>query len=179
MPRHLFITTSMLSQFIHNDDELALVLAHELSHFILGHISETNQLQTFLRMIEILLLSMDPTEGLLSIGVVSLLATLRTALTAAHSRDNEHEADTLGLMITARSCFDTANASKVFQKMHDQNVGPPHNKHLLSFADTHPSSQERYEKLLLSSETENPMKYHDSYCAGVSKKMKQILNEQQ
>lgn len=174
LPRHIFITTSMLNM-IGNEDELALVLGHELSHMLLGHISEKNMLETMLRTVEVLLLSMDPTSGVLSLLFVGSLATLRTAFTAAHSREHEHEADQLGIQLAAMACFDTHKAAAVFQKLHEQ-AGPPSGKRLLSFADTHPPSSDRYEKLILASTTENVDKYADTSCTSVGSRLRSVMN---
>ena len=181
LPRHVFITTSMLD-LMSNDDELALVLGHELSHMILGHISEKNMLETILRTIEVLLLSMDPTTGLLSLAVVGALATLRTALTAAHSRDHEYQADAMGIQLAAMACFDTRRAADVFRRMHEQHIGlalpnqqGQQRRRLLSFADTHPPSDERYQKLILASTTENVEKYSDTTCASIGRQLRSIM----
>lgn len=174
MPRHIFITTSMLN-IIGNEDELALVLGHELSHMLLGHISEKNMVETMLRTVEVLLLSMDPTSGVLSLLFVGSLATLRTAFTAAHSREHEHEADGLGIQLAAMACFDTRKAASVFQKLHEQ-AGAPNGKRLLSFADTHPSSSDRYEKLILASTTENVDKYANTSCSSVKSRLRSVMN---
>jgi Zn-dependent protease with chaperone function len=176
VPRHVFITTAMLGM-IGNDDELALVLGHELSHMILGHISERNMLETILRTVEVLLLSMDPTSGLLSLGVIGSLATLRTAFTAAHSRDHENQADTMGIQLAAMACFDTLKASEVFRKMHEQHIGAPNEHKLLSFADSHPTSGERYENLIQLSKTQNVTAYTDTTCASVTSRLKSALNQ--
>jgi len=46
LPHRIFITTSMFETFVSSQDELALVLGHEISHLILGHSSERNSLET-------------------------------------------------------------------------------------------------------------------------------------
>lgn len=175
VPRHIFITTAMLAM-IANDDELALVLGHELSHMILGHISERNMLETMLRTVEVLLLSMDPTTGLLSLSVIGSLAALRTAFTAAHSRDHEHQADTMGIQLAAMACFDTLRASEVFRKMHEQHIGAPNQHKLLSFADSHPTSGERYENLVELSKTQNVTTYTDTTCASVASRLQSAIH---
>lgn len=174
VPRHIFITTAMLSM-IANDDELALVLGHELSHMILGHITERNMLETILRTVEVLLLSMDPTTGLLSLGVIGFLATLRTAFSAAHSREHENQADKMGIQLAAMACFDTYKAADVFRKMHEQNIGAPKKHKLLVFADSHPPSRERYENLVKISQTQNVATYTDTTCASVASRLKSAL----
>uniref|UniRef100_A0A7S1UWR7 Peptidase M48 domain-containing protein n=2 Tax=Grammatophora oceanica TaxID=210454 RepID=A0A7S1UWR7_9STRA len=120
LPKRIFVTTAMLQpSVIANDDELAMVLGHEISHLILGHLTEQNQIETMLRVLEVLLLSMDPTEGVLSVVFVGALAWIRTALSASYSREHEREADALGLQLAARACFDTKKGAIVFQKLGD------------------------------------------------------------
>ena len=102
----------MFETFIGSQDELALVLGHEISH--LGYSSERNSLETSFRTIEILLLSLDPTEGLLSLACMTFLASVRNAIGTVHSRDHERCADELGMKLTAMDCYDTRAASQVF-----------------------------------------------------------------
>jgi len=167
LPHRIFITTSFFNQFIESQDELALVLGHEISHLILGHSSERNRLETSFRTMEILLLSLDPTEGLLSLAFMAFLASIRNAIGAVHSRENEREADELGIKLTAMACFDTRAASQVVNKMHKQNVesgGEISSGGFLSFFDSHPPSDERFRTLLEESVEENKEKYDETSC---------------
>ena len=168
LPKRIFVTIAMLD-IIENDDELALVLGHEVSHLILGHVSEQNMAELMLRTIEVLLLSIDPTEGLLSLAVVGALAAIRNAFTASFSRENEREADELGIKLAAMACYDTQRAASVFQRLHEREVMPSTGKHLLSFADSHPPTAERYRDLITASETENADTYN--HCTAIKKKM--------
>ena len=68
LPQRFFVTTGLFKEFVDNDDELAMVLGHEISHLILGHLSQSSVLETVLRGMEIVILMLDPTEGLLSLG---------------------------------------------------------------------------------------------------------------
>lgn len=170
LPRRIFITTSFIESFIESQDELALVLGHELSHLILGHSSERNQLEMTFRTIEILLLSLDPTEGLMSLAFMAFLASVRTAIGAVHSRENERLADELGIKLCAMACYDTRAASQVFRKMHLKNVesGAAASTGPLSFFDSHPPSDERFRALLEESERENREKYEGTSCRGIT-----------
>ncbi len=62
------------------------------SHLIYGHMSERNSAAVTLSVIEVVLLGLDPTEGLLSILIVSILASLKSLLDANFSRETEKEA---------------------------------------------------------------------------------------
>ena len=175
LPHRIFITTSLFDKFVSSQDELALVLGHEISHLILGHSSDRNALEAAIRTIEILLLSLDPTEGLLSLAFMSFLSSVRNVVGAIYSRENERSADELGIKLCAMACYDTQRASKVFYKMHMHNVesGKESSSNkvgwggLLSFFDSHPPSEERYRDLLRESDIENKGKYEDTSCASL------------
>ncbi|KAL7577371.1 hypothetical protein ACA910_002101 [Epithemia clementina (nom. ined.)] len=193
LPQRFFITTAMLD-IATTPDELALVLGHEISHLILGHVSQSNQVETLLRTVEVLLLSVDPTSGFLSLLVVGALATLRSALSAAHSREHEREADDLGLRITARACYNTVAGAEVMYKMHQADVSlapssssdasdeapvrpwnlpKAHNRRPpLQLLDTHPPTLERYERLKQEAlDGENYTKYQKDLCATMSSRL--------
>jgi hypothetical protein len=171
LPHQIFITTSFFETYIESQDELALVLGHEISHLILGHSSARNSLETSIRTLEILLLSLDPTDGLLSLAFMSALHSVG----AIYSRENERSADELGIKLTAMACYDTRAASHVFYKMHMHNIESGResssNKSglgaLSSIFDSHPPSDERFRALLEESEEENRQKYEETSCASL------------
>jgi hypothetical protein len=167
LPHRIFMTTSLFETFIESQDELALVLGHEISHLILGHSSARNSLETSFRTLEILMLSLDPTEGLLSLAFMGGLASLRSAIGALYSRDNERCADELGIRLTAMACYDTRAASHVFYKMHQHNIESGRDVGLGGLFDSHPPSEERYLALLKESDEENPAKYEETSCASL------------
>ena len=187
LPQRIFVTTRMLEQFVQTDDEMALVLGHELSHLILGHVSNSNTLSTFLRTVEVLLLSLDPTEGVLSLGFMSLLAGSRAALLAANSRDAEAEADSLGIKLAAMACYDTRAAAEVFDRMHKHDTESGEAKaeeamassgSILSFLDSHPPTEERYEYLIKASEEENAERYSTTTCGGMRTIFREMLKRE-
>ena len=65
---------------------------------------------------------MDPTEGLLSLFVMTCINYIRNITSASNSRKHEKEADELGIQLAAMSCFDTRRAAKVFAKMYQFHV---------------------------------------------------------
>ena len=186
LPQRIFVTTRMLEQFVQTDDEMALVLGHELSHLILGHVSNSNTLGTFLRTVEILLLSLDPTEGVLSLGFMSLLAGSRAVLLAANSRESEAEADALGIKLAAMGCYNTRAAAEVFDRMqkHDTESGEAKAEEamasgsILSFLDSHPPTEERYEYLIKASVEENAERYSTTTCGGMRQVFRELLKKE-
>ena len=174
LPQHIFVTTSMLSKYIENKDELALILGHEISHLILGHNSSRLRFNVVLRTLEVLILSMDPTEGFLSLLIISGLDIIRKAFSASLSRENEREADALGAKLAAMACYDTTRGTNVFHKMASLPPSSVNNNVAVrsdssttttipestGFLDSHPSSMERHQTLLaLATTKENPSNY--------------------
>ena len=171
LPQRLFVTTGLFDQFVDNDDELAMILGHEISHLIQGHLSQSSMLESILRGIEIVVLMIDPTEGLLSLGLAAFLASSRDALIAARSRSHETEADVLGCKIAAMCCYDTKRGSNVFRKMqlHDEDT----DRVRTDFLATHPTSQERYEALQVLTDETNFDQY--SYCTTLQKRIGRLM----
>ena len=85
VPNTIFITAGLIESCIDNDDELAIILGHEVSHLIHGHMFEMYTLTVICNAIEVILLNLDPTAGLISISVVALLAYLKRAFGAYYS----------------------------------------------------------------------------------------------
>ena len=136
-------------KYARNDDEVALVIAHELSHHAANHIEET--------------IKNAQTGGLLGMfvmGVASAYANQsnpygqinvqRDMETGAqlgallgklkYSKDQENEADYLAAIILHGSGFDLENGKGVFSIMSSTGNGPHGN--LKNFS-THPSPAER------------------------------------
>jgi len=174
LPQKIFVTSGLFEQFVKNDDELAIILGHEVSHLIKGHFSEASLFEAIIRGAEILLLMLDPTEGLLSIGMVSFLSTTREAIVAAYSRGHETEADELGCRLAAMSCYDTRHGIEVFRKMQDAAIenGTASKQNLIS---SHPPSQERYDNMLSLVETQNFSEY--SYCTTLRKRIARAFSQ--
>lgn len=184
LPCTIFVTTKLLNTFTTNDDELGLILGHEVSHLIHGHGSEKLDTEAFLKTMEILLLSLDPTEGILSVGVVAMISFLHSLLSASYSRHHELEADETGMKIAARACFDTRIAPLTFKKMHEHHLDKngdiyestdTDRRNLSDFLSTHPPSLDRFENMTEVSEEENPEKYSDTHCSQVRSKFLQSI----
>jgi predicted Zn-dependent protease len=137
----------------------------------MGHLSHGNVLEFMFRGLEIAVLMLDPTNGMISLGIATFLASSRDALVAANSRSNETEADELGCKLAAMACYDTVRGCKVFLKMHEEDKAHGTANHDLMAS--HPASLDRYEFLKKLSSEENVEKY--SYCDRLRKHMRRAL----
>eukprot|EP00592_Proboscia_alata_P001429 CAMPEP_0194383108 /NCGR_PEP_ID=MMETSP0174-20130528/65184_1 /TAXON_ID=216777 /ORGANISM="Proboscia alata, Strain PI-D3" /LENGTH=284 /DNA_ID=CAMNT_0039169031 /DNA_START=697 /DNA_END=1551 /DNA_ORIENTATION=+ len=178
-PQQIFVTTGMINKYISNDDELALIFGHELSHLILGHSSEKNTVDMMFRTVEILLLSVDPTEGFLSMVLMGFIVAARKALYAEFSKIEERQADEMGIHLAAIACYDTESAISVFNKMNIEVEEYMKNsseatKIVDDIFSSHPLTSERYEFLKNASSTENPKKY-STECGTIAKRFKDMI----
>ena len=122
-----------------NDDAIAVVMGHEISHALLRHGAQ--------RMTRGKLEQLGQVAGAAS-GMDQ--GTLRTVMSAygfgsalPYARSQETQADELGLMLAAAACFDPRESVPLWERM-DRNSGggaPP------EFASTHPSAGTRIQQL--------------------------------
>lgn len=176
VPYTIFVTRGILDEIVSNNDELGLILGHEVSHLICGHISAANSTEVKLKILQTLLLSLDPSEGMLSVQINAGIAFLKNLLTLSHSRKNEVEADEMGIKIAAMACFDTKKGPVVMEKLHQAEKMALNQSDTAKTVDftifrTHPPSNERFLYLKEASKTENPMKYE--HCAHMKEKFRE------
>ncbi len=115
------------------DDEIAMVMGHEIAHALREHAREraakTNITQIGSRVIGSLILGQAGEA--IGAGAGSLL-------TLKFSRDDEKEADLVGMEIAARAGYDPAAGITLWEKMSKAAQGAPP-----QWLSTHPSSQAR------------------------------------
>lgn len=121
---HVWITRGMI-RFLKNDDELAIVLAHEMAHAYRGHM--TNRIAK-----QALRLILGPGPG-------QLVMTLIEAATKEFDRDKEREADLYGIMWAYRAGFNVDGAKDLLKRMAVE--APESLKQ--GFLSSHPTSAER------------------------------------
>ncbi len=113
---NVILTRGML-RFVENDDELALVIGHELAHNSRGHIAAQTKNALLGRLI-------GATLGALAggYGLGSAMADLGggTAI-AMFSQDFEAEADYVGVYYAARAGFDISRAADIWRRMGIEN----------------------------------------------------------
>jgi predicted Zn-dependent protease len=106
----VFVTRGLLDGCGRDRDELAFVLAHEMGHVVRGHALE----RVVGRSAVAGVIRALPSAGLLG-GLARRhgLGFLETS----HSRGQEHEADSLGLRLSAAAGFDPAGASRFLGRL--------------------------------------------------------------
>ena len=116
---HVFVMTGLF-RYVHNEDDLAAVLSHEAAHNLARHAGErvSSQFLTFL-VVQLAWL-VDP-SGMVAMWMVPTASTLLREL--PHSRQQETEADQIGVHLAARACFDPRAAPRVFRNMGNHNTG--------------------------------------------------------
>ncbi|MFI3242427.1 MAG: M48 family metallopeptidase [Alphaproteobacteria bacterium] len=125
----VYVTQGMMDKLT-DDTLLSVVLAHELSHNVLGHV-ESSQIN----MIGAMFLS-----SLSDIFLGTNIANETTHYASvAYSKDFEHEADTLGTYFVARAGLDYHRAKEMPAFLASLNY-----RSLYVDGDTHPRPQYRY-----------------------------------
>lgn len=120
LPNHVFVSTSLVHKNICScEDELAMVMGHELAHTVLDHCHADFDGMIWSTIASTVLISLlDPTgfgSFLYEMFGIGMLSTYAYVLPA--KRCHEAEADQLGLIFAAKACFKPDKAIKFFQKL--------------------------------------------------------------
>jgi metalloendopeptidase OMA1, mitochondrial len=118
------------------DDGLAAVLGHEIAHNVAHHAAERSSRAfplLFVGLVGFLVFGVDP-------GITNLLTNVIFAWPG--SRKEEAEADYIGLLMMAESCYDPQAAVGLWARMEKAEQGAPP-----QFLSTHPSSHNRMEQI--------------------------------
>lgn len=127
--RRIIITQGMLD-FVSDDKDLALVIAHELAHNVLGHIPATLRNGLIGGSIDLLLLS----QGIPSAGAFALGGLAR------YSQSFETEADYVALYLLARADYPLQGSADFWRQM--SRSRPDHINS--TTGQSHPGSADRY-----------------------------------
>jgi beta-barrel assembly-enhancing protease len=137
---HIYITTALVK--LANDNELASVLAHEVGHVVARHSLKTlKQSQEYNDIAK----SLGDLTGVAGdtardLGV-ALGQILGAGLLTFHTRDEEREADFLGVRTLPRAGFDPQGMVSMFQKL--QRIEEENSNLLGSLFSDHPDADER------------------------------------
>ena len=131
--------SGLLDKLKLSDDEVAMVMGHEMAHALREHARER------LAKSQMTGLGLSLGAQLLGLGQVGdLAANLGTQLlTLQYSRSDESESDLVGLELAARAGYDPRAAISLWQKMGAATGGTRR----LEFLSTHPSGPHRIEEL--------------------------------
>jgi predicted Zn-dependent protease len=139
---HIYVTTALVN--LANDDELASVLSHEVGHIVARHSLKTLQQSDALKGLADLFGSVTGIAGDTAQELGAAAATIVAGgLLAVHNREEEREADFLGLHATAKAGFNRQGMVTMFQKI--QGVGEKDSSLLNSLFADHPDVDERIE----------------------------------
>lgn len=119
-----------MMDFARSDDELAIVVGHEISHNLMEHISKQQGNQLLGTVVDLLFAGF----GVNTQGAFGNMAAM------AYSQDFESEADYVGLYLTARAGFDISRAPNFWRRMGVKHPGSIRSNH----AATHPATPYRF-----------------------------------
>ncbi len=128
MPGGFIVMHSGLLALVDNADEVAGVLAHEISHVEKRH-SLTSMAQSA---------GLTATVAILFGDLGRIASAGADLLSLKFSRDHERDADSTGLGLLVKAGLQPAPMASFFRKMAAQGGGVP------AFLSTHPASEERF-----------------------------------
>lgn len=128
-----------------NEAELAALLGHELGHVNARHTAEQMSKTMLAQSVVGGLGVYAANQGTLYGQLASQLGILGTgALLASYSRDNERQADALGMEYMVKSGYGSDGAVGLMEMLKEMSKGKTHGSTDLLFS-THPMSDERYQ----------------------------------
>ena len=136
----IMVYSGLISQLRLSDDEIAIVLGHEIAHALREHsrehVSQAMAAQAGIGIGAALLGLGQDSADLAGAGYEALIAT-------RFSRSDEAEADRIGLELTARAGYDPRAGVTLWQKMINASKGgqPP------EFLSSHPAEASRVQQI--------------------------------
>jgi len=128
----IYVTKGMM-RFTENDDELALIIGHELAHNTMNHISAKTQNFWLGSIFDILAAG----YGIDTQGTFGKIGA------NAYSQEFESEADYVGLYYVAKAGYDISEAPTFWRRIAIEHPGSIKG----SYSSTHPSTSERFVNL--------------------------------
>jgi predicted Zn-dependent protease len=151
--------TGLIEQLNLADDEIAAIMGHEIAHALREHGRE--RLSQAMAQSAVANIAMA-VAGPYGSAVSAANQAAQYVLVLPNSRQNESEADAIGLELAARAGYNPRAAISVWQKMNKAADG----KGTFEFLSTHPSGDTRIEQLTELMPAVEPL-YHASHKAKV------------
>lgn len=120
------------------DDGLATILGHEIAHNLANHAAESMSSMIMTVPIRWALIFLDSTGWTMGLGRLIGDFAMELGIARPASRKQESEADYIGLMMMAKSCYDPQQAMSVWQRMEAANKDQTP-----EWLSTHPSNAHR------------------------------------
>ena len=136
--KDITVTTAMM-RFAGTDDELAVVVSHELAHNAMRHMDAKKKNATLGAILGATLDVAAASQGINTGGGFSQQGAQAGAM--SYSQDFEREADYVGMYILARAGRPYADAPNFWRRMGQESPGS------ILYASTHPTSAERFIRL--------------------------------
>jgi predicted Zn-dependent protease len=138
----IMVLSGLVEKINATDDELAAVIGHEIAHALREHGRERMS-SAYVQQFGLQALAAFVTKGAAS-GAINQAAGMGSQLFFAlpNGREQEREADRMGLELSARAGYNPDAAVTLWQKMSANNKGAPP-----EFLSTHPASENRIKDL--------------------------------
>jgi beta-barrel assembly-enhancing protease len=133
----IFLSLSLVDLCGRDPDELAFVIAHEMSHVILGHAWNRLLNETALKAAALVAGRAGPLGGWVRHRGLQVLQS-------AHARQGEFEADAYGLRLVGQAGFEPAGAFRLLQRLSPFDPDP---STLGPYLASHPPAAERLTRL--------------------------------
>lgn len=134
----IMVYTGLADELKATDAELAAVIGHEIAHALREH-SRERLSRAYMEQIALAGVAIATGAGQDTMALASQVSAV--TFTLPHSREQEAEADRIGLELMARAGYDPNAAITLWQKMAKLGGGRP------EFLSTHPSSESRIQDL--------------------------------
>jgi predicted Zn-dependent protease len=133
---YVAITLPMLDLLGRDKDAYAFLLGHEIGHIVTNHSAANQTRHNVIGVLKVI-----TAVGLAVVGVPgggSIADLGGNLVETSYTRDQEREADTLGLQYMTSAGYDPQGAIRMFEKLREASGST-----LLPFLNSHPTSKER------------------------------------
>ena len=161
--------TGLIEQLNLTDDEIAAIMGHEIAHALREHGRE--RLSQAMAQSAVANIAMA-VAGPYGSAVSAANQAAQYVLVLPNSRQNESEADAIGLELAARAGYNPRAAISVWQKMNKATEG----KGTFEFLSTHPSGDTRIEQLTELMPAVEPLYIASAKNAGSKHNTEKIKN---
>lgn len=126
---------------VQNEAQLASIMGHEIGHYLRRH--SLQRMQDIIQKTNTLAVASVAT-ALVGFGLANpFLQMAAIGSITAFSRDNEREADGIGLALMSRAGYDPREAAKVWEQLLEENQASEDKDRSPLFLSTHPLPEER------------------------------------